>query len=128
MNKLFTTGRLTRDPEIRTTSTGKKVASFSIAVEKFGKDKSVYFFSVTAWEKLADIIDAYAIKGVKVAIIGELVQETFEHEGNKREKIYILAKEIELLGNKQQPNLDTQNQESDESAEINIDDLNIIKF
>jgi single-strand DNA-binding protein len=128
MNKLFTTGRLTRDPEIRTTSTGKKVASFSIAVEKFGKDKSVYFFNITAWEKLADIVDAYAIKGVKVAIIGELVQETFEHEGNKREKIYILAKEIELLGNKQQPNLDTQNQESDESAEINIDDLNIIKF
>ena len=60
MNKVIIIGRLTKDPEIRTTQTGKKVASFSLAVNE-GKDSNgqemVQFFNCSAWDRLAEIAE-----------------------------------------------------------------------
>jgi single-strand DNA-binding protein len=104
MNKVFVIGRLTRDPEIRTTSTGKKVASFSIAVNE-GKDPNgqerVQFFDLSAWDKLAEIIELYVKKGTKVAVIGSLQNRQWDKpDGTKGRATEITCKELEILSSK----------------------------
>lgn len=54
MNNLTIIGNLTRDPETRATSTGKDVCSFTVAVNRRGKDAEADYFRVSAWDKLAD--------------------------------------------------------------------------
>ena len=56
VNQVILMGRLTRDPEQRTTTTGKTIASFSIAVDRAGQDDSADFFDITAWEKLGELV------------------------------------------------------------------------
>lgn len=62
INQVILMGRLTRDPEMRTTTTGKTIASFSIAVDRAGQDDQADFFDVTAWEKLGELVNQYLSK------------------------------------------------------------------
>ncbi len=104
MNKVFLIGNLTKDPDVRTTATGKKVVSFSLAIRD-GKDASgnevTQYFNCTAWEKLADIIDQYVKKGHKIAINGSLKNRSWDGpDGVKKYATDILATDIELLTSK----------------------------
>lgn len=104
MNKVFLIGRLTKDPEIRITGTGKKVASFVIAVNE-GKDSSgqelVQFFNCTAWERLAEVVEKYVTKGTKVAVIGNLRNRSWDKpDGSKGYATDILVRELEILSGK----------------------------
>jgi len=67
INRVVLTGRLTRDPELRTTATGKQVCSFSIAVAKRIKptdgSPDAYFFNVSAWSQTAEYVSNYCTKG-----------------------------------------------------------------
>lgn len=71
LNKTMIIGRLTRDPEVRTTTTGQNVASFSVATGLKWKDangvmqEKTEFHNVVAWRKLADICSQYLTKGKK---------------------------------------------------------------
>lgn len=101
MNKVFLIGNLTKDPEIRSTSTGKKVASFSIAVNE-GKDTNgqevVQYFNLSAWEKLAEIIESYVKKGTKVATIGRLQNRSWDKpDGTKGYATDVVVRELEIL-------------------------------
>ena len=101
MNKIILIGNLTKDPEIRSTTTGKKVASFSIAIND-GKDQNgqdiVQYFNITAWEKKAEIAELYLKKGHKVAITGKLQIKTWEKtDGTKASTPEIVCLELELL-------------------------------
>lgn len=101
MNKIFLIGNLTKDPEIRSTSTGKKVASFSIAVNE-GKDANgqevVQYFNLSAWEKLAEIIESYVKKGTKVAAIGRLQNRSWDKpDGTKGYATDVVVRELEIL-------------------------------
>ena len=80
INQVILMGRLTRDPEQRTTTTGKTIASFSIAVDRGGQEDAADFFNVTAWEKLGDLVMQYLAKGRRV-----LVQGPGEHRQRKAE-------------------------------------------
>jgi len=96
MNRTILIGRLTRDPEIRTTSSGKQVASFSIAVRK-NKDEAD-FFRVEAWGKLAEYVDAYLSKGRLVAIDGRLTCEKYTaKDGSQREQVKVVADNVQGL-------------------------------
>ena len=55
INQVILMGRLTRDPEQRTTTSGRTVVSFSIAVDRQTQDDQADFFDVTAWEKLGEL-------------------------------------------------------------------------
>lgn len=104
MNKVFLIGRLTKDPEIRLTSTGKKVASFAIAVNE-GKDSNgqdlVQYFNMSAWEKLADILEQYVKKGSKVAVIGRLQNRSWDKpDGTKGYATDVSVKELEILSSR----------------------------
>lgn len=104
MNKTILIGRLVKDPEIRSTSTGKKVASFSIAVSD-GKDQNgqeiTQYFNCTAWEKKAEIVELYIRKGHKIAIVGKLQNRTWDKpDGTKGYATDILVSELEILTSK----------------------------
>ncbi len=104
MNKVFLIGRLTKDPEIRVTSTGKKVASFSLAVNE-GKDANgqelVQFFNLSAWEKLAELIESYVKKGGRLAVVGRLQNRSWDKpDGSKGYATDVVVREMEILTSK----------------------------
>jgi len=108
LNKVMIIGRLTRDPEIRSTSTGKNVASFAVATgftwtdQSGQKKEQTEFHNVIAWGKLADIIGQYLKKGKQVYIEGRLQTSSWDDktDGKKRYKTEIVAENMIMLGNK----------------------------
>jgi single-strand DNA-binding protein len=99
MNRVVLTGRLTRDPELRTTAGGKAVVQFSIASHEFvaGKEKAE-FHNVVAWDRLAETCGKYLGKGQQVAIEGRLQTRTWEDaKSEKHWKTEIVASSVEML-------------------------------
>lgn len=99
INQVILMGRLTRDPEQRTTSTGKTIASFSIAVDRQSKDDSADFFNITAWEQLGDLVVKYLSKGRRVIVQGRLRQDTWDDKetGKKRSSVEVVATDVTFL-------------------------------
>jgi single-strand DNA-binding protein len=101
INQVILMGRLTRDPEQRTTNSGKVIASFSIAVDRIGQDDSADFFNVIAWEKLGELAVRYLAKGRRVLVQGRLRQDSWDDKetGKKRSSIEVTATDITFLDN-----------------------------
>lgn len=99
INQVILMGRLTRDPEQRTTTTGKTIASFSIAVDRGGQDDAADFFDVTAWEKLGDLVMQYLGKGRRVLVQGRLRQDSWDDKetGKKRSRVEVTATDVTFL-------------------------------
>jgi len=99
INQVILMGRLTRDPEQRTTTTGKTIVSFSIAVDRVGQDDTADFFNVTAWEKLGELVMQYLAKGRRVLVQGRLRQDSWEDKetGKKRSNVEVTATDVTFL-------------------------------
>lgn len=99
INQVILMGRLTRDPEQRTTTTGKTIASFSIAVDRGGQEDAADFFDVTAWEKLGDLVMQYLAKGRRVLVQGRLRQDSWDDKetGKRRTRIEVTATDVTFL-------------------------------
>lgn len=99
INQVILMGRLTRDPETRTTTTGKTITSFSIAVDRGGQDDATDFFDVTAWEKLGDLVSQYLSKGRRCLVQGRLRQDSWDDKesGKKRSKVEVVATDVTFL-------------------------------
>lgn len=99
INQVILMGRLTRDPEQRTTSTGKAVVSFSIAVDRGGQDDTADFFNVTAWEKLGELVMQYLSKGRRVLVQGRLRQDSWDDKetGKRQSRIEVTATDVTFL-------------------------------
>jgi single-strand DNA-binding protein len=99
INQVILMGRLTRDPENRTTGSGKNIASFSIAVDRGGSDDQADFFEITAWEKLADLVMQYLQKGRRVLVQGRLRQDSWDDKetGKKRSRVEVTATDVTFL-------------------------------
>ncbi len=123
LNNVTILGRLVRDPEIRTTSTGKTVSQFTIAFDKRGKDMGVNFIDATAWESRADFLSKYGHKGAQILVQGRLDQQTWEKDGKVNSKIGIIADEVQLLSTAKPQDSTTEAvvQEADDS--INMDEI-----
>ncbi len=99
MNRVLLTGRLTRDPEVRTTAGGKAVAQFSVASHEYvsGKEKSE-FHNVVAWDRLAETCGRYLGKGQLVAVEGRVQTRTWDDDkGARHWKTEIVARSVEML-------------------------------
>lgn len=99
MNRVLLTGRLTRDPEMRTVANGKTVAQFSLATNEYrgGQEKAEYHTVVT-WDRLAEICAQYLGKGQLVAIEGRLQTRQWEDERKLRHwKTEVVASQVEML-------------------------------
>lgn len=99
INQVILMGRLTRDPEMRTTTTGKSIASFSIAVDRGGEGDQTDFFDVTAWEKLGELVNQYLSKGRRCLVQGRLRQDSWDDKetGKKRSKVEVVATDVTFL-------------------------------
>jgi single-strand DNA-binding protein len=99
INQVILMGRLTRDPEMRTTTTGKTIASFSLAVDRQTQEDQADFFDVTAWEKLGELANQYLSKGRRCLVQGRLRQDSWDDKetGKKRSRIEVVATDITFL-------------------------------
>jgi single-strand DNA-binding protein len=101
INRVVLVGRLTRDPELRTTTTGMSVAEFSIAVDKKRKSddgNDANFFRIKSFGKTADFVTNYLSKGRLVAVDGRLEHRKWQDkEGNNREMIEVIADDVQGL-------------------------------
>lgn len=110
LNKVIIVGNLTKDPELRYTTTGVPVANFRIASNKKYKDnmglnkEEVCFIGVVAWQKLAESCSKYLKKGSVVLVEGELRSRFKENgDGSKRNLIEIRAFQVQFLDKKSEP-------------------------
>lgn len=99
INQVILMGRLTRDPEQRTTTSGKTIASFSIAVDRGGESDQADFFDITAWEKLGELVVQYLGKGRRVLVQGRLRQDSWDDKetGKKRSRVEVTATDVTFL-------------------------------
>ena len=101
MNRFFATGRLTKDPEKRTTQNGTSVCTFTLAVDRRYKnangEREADFFPVVCWRQVADLSAQYLSKGKQVAIAGEVQIRRYEKDGQKRYVTEIVADEVQFL-------------------------------
>ena len=105
MNKALLTGRLTKDPVLEKTKNNISKCQFSIAVNRpivrDGK-RETDFITCIVWNKLAENLVKYQRKGNLIAIYGELRTDTYESNGEKKYKSYVLGQEIEYLETKKE--------------------------
>ena len=104
-SKAIIMGNLTRDPELRSTSTGSQVCGFTVAVNRSYKDSSgnqqeqVSFIDCSAWGKAGEIIAQYAKKGSGIMVSGRLDQRSWEDkEGQKRSRVEINVEDFNFIG------------------------------
>lgn len=99
INQVILMGRLTRDPEQRTTTSGKSVTSFSLAVDRQGQDDQADFFDVTAWEKTGELVAQYLSKGRRCLVQGRLRQDSWEDKetGKRRSRVEVVAFDVTFL-------------------------------
>ena len=104
LNTCILMGRLTADPELRTTQTGKSVVSFSMAVERdFQQDgeRQADFIDVVAWRGTAEFICKYFRKGQMLAIVGHIQTRTYtDKDGNKIKAVEVVADKAGFTGEK----------------------------
>ncbi len=102
LNRVVLIGRLTRDPELRVTTSGKNVCDFSIAVQKRTRSQDgspdADFFKIIAWERTAEYASNYLTKGRLIAVDGRLQSRKYTtQEGASRESIEIIADNLQSL-------------------------------
>ena len=104
LNKVIIGGRLTSDPELKTTQSGLSVVSFSIAVNrktKQGEEQKADFFNVTAWRQTAEHISRYFKKGSSICIVGSMQNSSWTNQkGEKQYRTDIIADEVLFVDSK----------------------------
>ena len=108
INKVIIVGRLTRDPELRTTPSGQTVASVSVATNRYWTDKSgqkqdkTEFHNIVLWGRLAEICGQYLIKGQEAYFEGRLETRKFTGKDGVERKVTDIVAENMQLGSKPQ--------------------------
>ena len=103
INHVVLVGNLTRDAELRYTNSGSAVANISLAINTRRRrdDQWVdeaHFFDAVVWGKVAEAVSPYLTKGKQIGIEGELRQNRWEQDGQRRSKVEIFVRNLQLLG------------------------------
>lgn len=125
LNQVVLLGNLTRDPELRTTPNGMSVCSFSLALNRSYKVKEEWteatdYIDVVVWNKLAESVSGNVSKGNPLLVTGRLQSRNFESQGQKRNKVEVVAQEIIFLQKASQ--LDSMPHEKKDVVLKDIDD------
>lgn len=101
LNRITLIGRLTRDPEMRYTTSGKAVTNFRLAVDRGwtspSGEKETDFIDIVVWDKQAELVANYLKKGRLTAVDGRLQIRQYEHEGQKRQAAEVVANRVIFL-------------------------------
>lgn len=119
MNIVILHGRLTKDPEIRQTRSGISVCRFTVAVDKFTKDKekAADFIECTAWRQTAEFVSRYFTKGSAIIVEGSLHNNNFtDNNGVKHYSYNVLAERVHFAESKKK----------EDQPDLNIDDFEVI--
>ena len=116
MNRFFAIGRLTKDPEKRTTQNGTSVCTFTLAVDRRFKnangEREADFFPVVCWRQTADFVDEYLSKGKLAGVIGEMQTRSYDDKnGVKRYVTECVAEDVKILSPKNEGAAQTQEPE-----------------
>ena len=131
MNKVILIGRLTRDPELRTTPSGIATTSFSLAVDRNFVNqqtgqREADFINCVAWRKQAENISRYCFKGTQVAVEGRIQTRNYDaQDGTKRYVTEVICDNVTFLGSKHSNSRDNSSSVSEPSSDIettNIDE------
>ena len=106
MNSLHIIGNLTADPELRTTTGGKEVCTFTVAVNRRQRDKNgntqTDYFRVSAWNERGRVCNQYLGKGKKVSVVGAVsVRPYTNSKGEAAANLEVLADDVEFLSPKE---------------------------
>lgn len=119
-NKVTLVGRLTRDPEHIVTDGGMKITKFTLAVDKLGKDKGADFINCVAFNKTAELINQYLIKGNQTLIEGRISTRDYtDKEGKKVYVTEVIADRVVFIHGR---NETTENVDIDSLPKIEIND------
>lgn len=105
INSVVLMGRLTADPELKTTPNGTSVTSFSLAVERNyapkGQERETDFINVVAWRQTAEFICRYFGKGQMIAVEGSIQTRKYQDKkGNNRVSVEVVANQVSFCGSK----------------------------
>ena len=103
INSVVLMGRLTAEPELRSTQSGTSLTRFTIAVNRYSKDgeNKTDFIDVTAWRKTAEFVSRYFHKGSMIALQGSIQTDNYtDRDGNKRKSFQIVANNVSFCGSK----------------------------
>lgn len=105
INMIALIGRLTFEPEVRTTPSGVSVMHFQIACDrsyqKSGQDRQADFIDCVAWRQTAEFIGRYFRKGSMIAVEGTLQTSSYtDKNGNQRKQVEVLANNVSFCGSK----------------------------
>ena len=102
MNNVSLIGRIVNDLELKTVGMENiPLLQFGIAVDDgFGDNKKSYFFDVKSWRKQAEIIAQYFSKGDRIGVVGKLVHETWETDGQKKSRITVQINDFDFIEKK----------------------------
>ena len=113
LNRIDIMGRLTRDPELRTTPNGITVCNFDIAVndrrgrnQQNGQQEQTQYFRITVWRQLGETCQRYLAKGRKVFVSGPLTARTYQaNDGTTRVSLEVQADDVEFLSSRNDDNM-----------------------
>lgn len=105
INSVVIMGRLTFDPELRTTPTGVSVVHFQVACDRnyqrAGEERKADFIDVTAWRQTAEFVSRYFRKGSMIAVEGSIQTDSYtDRDGNKRKSFQVVANNVSFCGSK----------------------------
>jgi single-strand DNA-binding protein len=122
LNQLTLMGNLTRDPELRQTPNGQNVVSFSLALNRSYKDQAgewqeaTDYVDIVAWGPLAERVSQYLTRGSRTLVQGRLQSRSWEQDGQKRNKVEVLANDVTFLDSRGQASSDSQENFDDSGA------------
>ncbi len=120
MNIIALSGRLTKDPELKSGQSGKVYARFTLAVDRPMQKDETDFINCVAFGKTAELIGEYLRKGRKVGIIGRLQMGKYEVNGEKRTSYDVVVDTIEFLESRN--NSQVEEVATNETQEVNNSD------
>lgn len=130
MNRIYLTGNLVRDPETRATASGKTVCTFTIAVDRRGRnqdgEKQTDFFRINAWRSVGENCARFLNKGQKVGVFGELQASLYEaKDGTTKLSLDVSADEVEFLSPKSETRKETPAEPTAQNGftDISSDDI-----
>lgn len=108
LNTCTESGRLGKAAELRYTTTGVAVVTFSIAVDERRKQSDgsykdeANWFDCVMFGKRAEALQPYLAKGTKLSLVGHLRRSTYEHDGQKRSRVEIVVDDVELMNTRRE--------------------------
>lgn len=132
INNAVIMGRLTSDPELRTTASGVAVTRFTVAVDrgyvKAGEERKADFINVVAWRSSAEFVTRYFSKGSMIAVQGSIQTGMYEKDGIKRATFEIVADNVSFCGGKENKSGDGSQVTPNNFEPMEIDDDDDLPF